>query len=346
MKMASHSIKLPSYKKPSVGSTMLHVMAALLPGTALYVFIIDSQILINLTIAFCLSITCEAICLALRKRPILPNIMDGSIVLATWLLVLCVPQSLPIWQLCVGVVILVTLGKHVFGGLGQNPFNPAMVAYAALLISFPVTMTSWNHHSANTLVTEPPVTSQLLHIEHWDALSGATSLDKIRQLKRSDDIIKDANTAETTQRIQEHYLGSRWSLIALAWLAGGLYLMLVKVITWHIPVSITITVLILYAFSDALGHATLLSPLSIVLSGAITLGAFFIATDPVSGPNSRAGQLIFGVAIGIFTVIIREFSAYPEGFAFAVLLMNMCVPLIDYVSSRKYARTKTASKTS
>ena len=319
---------------------MLHVMAALLPGTILYFHFIDSRIFINLAVAFCLSLACEAICLALRKRPLLPNLTDGSIVLATWLLVLCLPQSLPLWQLGIGVIILVTLGKHVFGGLGQNPFNPAMVAYTALLISFPVTMTSWNSHSVSTLVTDVASTSVPSSVEHWDALSGATTLDRVRQLKRSDNMTKDTNTDEVSHRIQEHYLSSPWSLIALAWLAGGLYLLLLKVISWHIPVSVTATILLLYTGVNFLGYATLLSPISVILSGAIILGAFFIATDPVSGPSSRTGQLIFGAAIGGFTFIIREFSAYPEGFAFAVLLMNMCVPLIDHMSSRKQIHQK------
>ena len=340
MRAKSHGITLPSYKKPTVGSTMLHVMAALLPGTVLYFFFIDSRIFVNLVIAIGLSITCEAICLALRKRPLLSHLTDGSVILATWLLVLCLPQSLPLWQLCIGVIILVTLGKHVFGGLGQNPFNPAMVAYAALLISFPVTMTSWSSHSTITLPSEALITSELSNVEAWDALSGATSLDRVRQLKRSSELTTQTNTAEVSQRIQEHYLSSPWSLVALAWIAGGLYLLLVRVISWHIPVSVIVTVLLLYVGSGILGYSTLLTPISVILSGAIVLGAFFIATDPVSAPNSRAGQLIFGMAIGVITFIIREFSAYPEGFAFAILLMNMCVPVINHVSSRTYARSK------
>lgn len=319
---------------------MLHVMVALLPGTILYFHFIDSRIFLNLVVAFCLSLACEAMCLTLRKRPLFPHLTDGSVVLASWLLVLCLPQSLPLWQLCIGVITLVTLGKHVFGGLGQNPFNPAMVAYAALLISFPVTMTSWNSHSTNTLATDDAPTLALSNVANWDALSGATTLDRIRQIKRSDNIDKETNTAEISRRIQEHYLDSPWSLITLAWLAGGLYLLLFKVTSWHIPVSVIATILLLYTGSNFLGYATLLSPISVVLSGAIILGAFFIATDPVSGPSSRKGQLTFGVAVGIFTFTIREFSAYPEGFAFAVLLMNMCVPLIDHISSRKKARHK------
>lgn len=299
----------------------------------------------------------EAVALQLRGKQLLPSLSDGSIVLAAWLLALCVPPSLPLWQLLVGVVVMVMLGKHLYGGLGHNPFNPAMVAYAVLLVSFPVNMTHWPAAKLNANERNIASTSA------WDALSGATPLDQLRQQRLndrraglSDSTSSAATTRQSTsndntgtdgsgstepaapdsssnyRKLAEYLiLGSSWKWVNLAWLAGGIYLLLLRIITWHIPLAVLSGVTAVYSGLALFGSTTAMPLFPALLSGAILLGAFFIATDPVSAATSRTGKLVYGFGIGILCVVIREFSSYPEGLAFAVLLMNTTVPLLDYL---------------
>jgi electron transport complex protein RnfD len=215
------------------------------------------------------------------------------------------------------------LGKHVFGGLGNNPFNPAMVAYAALLVSFPVSMTQWQDSSP----------SQVAELEvRWDSITGATSLDKIRNIKRAAD--QGTPYAVTQSEVSNYLFSSHWFWINICWLLGGLYLLARRIISWHIPLSILTSVTVLYSLQGFLIESTLLAPLPALFSGALLLGAFFIATDPVSAAASISGKLIYGAGIGVLCFIIREYSIYPEGFAFAVLLMNICVPVLDQMFRR------------
>ncbi|MFT6878088.1 MAG: electron transport complex protein RnfD [Granulosicoccus sp.] len=358
-------------RKRSVRTVMLHVMVALAPGTLLYTLLLDVRILANLAIASIVALCCEYVCLRLRKKPVLASLSDGSILLAAWLLVLCLPPSLPTWQIIVGAFVLVTLGKHVFGGLGQNPFNPAMVAYAFLLVSFPVTMTSWELNQAVSIVRttsgliETSVSSDLINnfttsLNDWDGVTGATALDRLKELKRSSPLTDKTNQtsqseeislpdAKNTLRIRyelasDWILNSPWTWTSIAWLLGGLYMLMTRIITWHIPTSVLVAISSYYAIAHLTGSGMGLPIVPALLSGGIILGAFFIATDPVSAAASRQGQIIYGFGIGILVVVIREFSVYPEGVAFAVLLMNMCVPLIDYLSTGKQGTLTSRSR--
>lgn len=340
---------------------MSHVMLALVPGTAAYTWLIDPRILLNVALAVLVGLCVEALLLRLRHRPVQRTLHDGSIILAAWLLALCVPPSLPHWHLVIGVCILAGLGKHLFGGLGHNPFNPAMVAYAVLLVSFPVTMTAWPADSQQSAkrevstsldaVSASTSTSTSASTAHsasavtaisasasvpgsgsaanWDAVTGATPLDRLRQLR-----LAPPHAADIAYRDQaaDIVLQSPWRWVNLCWLAGGLYLLLLRVISWHIPVAMLSTLAGLYAVQGLIDRSTAMPILAALQSGAILLGAFFIATDPVSAAASRIGKLIYAAGIGVFCFIIREFSSYPEGLAFAVLLMNIAVPLIDYLS--------------
>ncbi len=320
------------HRKRTVRSTMMQVMLALLPGTALYAFLLSPEVLVNIAIACVTGLCTEAAILLLRKRDLIPTLGDGSILLAAWLLALCLPPSLPASQIIIGVVIMVTLGKHLFGGLGHNPFNPAMVAYAVLIVSFPVTMTDWqidNHYQS-------PDTPG------WDAVTSATPLDRLRTIRLTTQLQQPGtdpslnqlqNQASTDSRKQAGQLitESVWVWLSVAWLAGGLYLLYIRVISWHIPVSVLGSLALLYWAVGAESSSTLLPAGPAILSGALVIGAFFIATDPVSAATSNLGKLIYGSGIGVLTFVIRENSVYPEGFAFAVLLMNICVPLIDHL---------------
>ena len=316
---------------PSTQRVMLGVMLALVPGIGAYVYFISPLVLINMTVAVAAAVVLEAFAVRLRGRDVLMHIQDASIALAAVLLALAVPPMLPLWQLLVGVLVMVLLGKHVYGGLGHNPFNPAMVGYAALLISFPQSMTLWMNpagfesHSLGEWVNAKltlDVVSSNPHIA-WDAVTQATPLEHIRSVKTQSQPLDIGNL---TQRAKD----SGWHWVNLGYLFGGLILLHKRFIHWHIPVSV-ITSFVLWSVLFSEQHL----PLHLsILSGSLILGAFFIATDPVSAASSNRGRLVFGFGVGSLCFAIREFGGYPEGIAFAVLLMNLCVPLIDHVDRR------------
>jgi electron transport complex protein RnfD len=224
------------------------------------------------------------------------------------LIALSVPPSLPLWQLALGVAVAVLLAKHAYGGLGQNPFNPAMVGYAVLLVSFPLEMTRWPAPGGG-----------------WDAMTGATALDALRTGLRQSYTMQEIMAGPAFGRVGAG--GGEW--INLAALAGGLFLLARGVVRWHIPVAvlagIAVPAMLFHAF-DPGAHASASFHLA---SGATMLGAFFIATDPVSAATSDRGRLFYGAGIGLLTWIIRSWGGYPDGVAFAVLIMNLAVPLID-----------------
>ncbi|MFK7994887.1 MAG: RnfABCDGE type electron transport complex subunit D [Granulosicoccus sp.] len=330
-----------AHKRRSVSDIMLHVIVALLPGIATYALLIDSRVLINILVASACALAFESALVTLRKRAVLPALKDASILLAVILLTLSIPQTLPVWQLVFGVFILCTLGKHVFGGLGHNPFNPAMVAYAVLIVSFPLTMTQWTTHNGlldTVIESQTDNTSPGSDSDQsiaWDRLSSATPLDRLDVMRRQAMETSSVESNDTlTESTSELVLSSDWLWISLAWLAGGMYLLFMRIISWHIPLTILSTLWCLYMLYGQLATVPVLPATVALFSGAIMLGAFFIATDPVSAATSNPGKLVYGVGIGILCFVIREFSAYPEGMAFAVLLMNMCVPLIDHAFTR------------
>jgi len=339
-----------SHPRRTTASIMRQVIIALIPGIVLYTLTIDSRLPVNLLLASAAALCFEAGLVKLRRRAVLPVLKDSSVVLAAILLVLSVPQSLPIWQLIFAVFILCTLGKHVFGGLGHNPFNPAMVAYAVLIVSFPLTMTQWSTENG-LLDRNASDTMQTTNVQpedaSWDGITGATPLDRIRGLQRlashvsADDNIDDQTALNSVQGIEdtntqpaELLTSSDWLWLSIAWLIGGLYLLYLRIISWRIPVTLLVTMWCLYALYAALANVPVLPASLALFSGAIMLGAFFIATDPVSAATSNPGKLVYATGVGILCFVIREFSAYPEGMAFAVLLMNLCVPLIDHAFTR------------
>jgi electron transport complex protein RnfD len=246
------------------------------------------------------------------------TIADGSAIITGLLLGFNMPSNLPIWIIIIGAAVAIGVGKMTFGGLGNNPFNPALVGRAFLLVSFPVQMTSW------------PVAGQLT--AYTDAVTGATPLAIMKEAIKSG----DANLL--TQLPSSFSLlignegqggaGSLGEICALALIIGGIYMIARKIITWHIPVSIIATVYIISGLFH-LANPIYADPLTVCLSGGLMLGAIFMATDYVTSPMTAKGQLIYGVAIGFLTVIIRNFGAYPEGMSFAILIMNAFTPLIN-----------------
>jgi len=299
----------------STGNIMMHVALALVPGTALMTYWFGAGVIINLVTITLVSVLCEAISQKLRQRSIPSALYDGSMVLAAWLLALCLPPGLPFLELIVGAISMTILGKHVFGGLGQNPFNPAMVGYAVLLISFPKTMTTWPDPNA---LTEAINAGANTASSQWDVITKATPLDRLRGFERAGQAI-DRSTL----------LLWPWNAINVAWLLGGLFLIARGIIRWHIPIAMLLVATLAHAIHYWFFPEHTLAPSYMMLSGAMMLGAFFIATDPVTAPSSQNARLIYGAGIGLLSVALRSLSNYPEGIAFAVLLMNCTVPLLD-----------------
>lgn len=318
-------IHSPYIRKPaSVQGIMGAVLLALLPGIALYVWQIGAGIVVNLAIATLTAMLAEALVLRLRRRPILPDTLDLSAVVTAWLVVLCFPPIVPWYVTVIGVLVAIIAVKHLYGGLGQNPFNPAMVAYCAMIIAYPSLMSQWP--AAGALDFETQLGLILGMPREIDAITSATALDALRTGLRADE-------ASVTSVMQQPAFGViagfGWEWIGLGYLAGGLYLMASRIITWHLPVSFLATLALVSGAFWLLNPEQFASPLFHLLSGGAMLAAFFIVTDPVSGATTPLGKLLFGAGVAIIAWVIRSFGAFPEGIAFAVLLMNMCVPLID-----------------
>jgi electron transport complex protein RnfD len=320
-------------QQTSVSIIMLKVMLALIPAIIAYVWYFGPAILISLTLASVTALGMEAVALKLRGLPIKPFLMDGSALLTAWLLALSIPSIAPWWLIVVGLFFAIIVAKHLYGGLGNNIFNPAMVGYAILIISFPVQMTQWA--SPDTLAgthlgfidAAQYIFNGILpsHVSGIDAISTATPLDTLRtQLKL------DHSVAQITQMPIFGEIGGQGSeIIAGLFLLGGVYMWLARIITWHIPVAFISALALISGIFYLINPAHYATPWLHLATGGAMLGAFFIATDPVSGATTPKGKLIFGAGIGILTYLIRTIGAYPDGVAFAVLLMNVAAPLID-----------------
>jgi electron transport complex protein RnfD len=327
----------------SVRRMMVLVLVALLPAVLAHIVWFGWGIAFNIVFGSISALTCEAIALKLRGKPIRPFLTDGSAILTATLLAFALPPLVPWWLTASGAAFAILVAKHLYGGLGYNVFNPAMVGYAALLVSFPIQMTRWLLPSGVTPVDIS--SSQTLHIIltgqlpsdlAWDAISGATPLASVRA-----GLILRATMDEIhAQPIFTSLSGIGWQWIAVGALVGGCALLALRVIRWQIPVAMLSTVALCAIIMHALDPGSFDGPMFHLFSGATMLGAFFIATDPVSAATSERGRLIYGAGIGVLTYIIRAWGGYPDGVAFAVLLMNAAVPLIDrYTVPRIYGHS-------
>jgi len=323
---------------PSVSTIMLKVMLALLPGIALYVWFYGPAILVSLTLASITALATEAAMLKLRDRPLKPFLSDNSALLTAWLLALSIPPLAPWWLVVVGTAFAISIAKQLYGGLGNNPFNPAMVGYAVLIISFPAHMTHWlAPHGLGAI--ELSFADQLAFI-FGGQLPGGITLDALTSATPLDTLKTQLHLERPLQQIMQLPIygalaGKGSELVALGYLLGGAYLLFQRIITWHIPVAFLLTLFATAGIFHLADPNHYVEPLFHWLSGAAMLGAFFILTDPVSGPTTHKGKLIFAAGAGFLTYIIRIFGGFPDGMAFAVLLMNICVPLIDAYTQPK-----------
>lgn len=319
-------------EKTSVSVIMLKVLAALIPAIIAYVWYFGPAILVTLTLASVTALALEAVSVKLRGLPVRPFLTDGSAMVTAWLLALSMPSIAPWWLVVLGVFFAIVVAKHLYGGLGNNLFNPAMVGYAVLIISFPVQMTQWaaplslaGAHLGLLDAAQYIFTGALPDGIRLDAISTATPLDTLRTQLQLQHTVSEI----TSLPIFGTLGGSGGELVVLMYLLGGLYLWLARIITWHIPVAFFAGLWITGGLFHVADPDRYISPWFHLATGGAMLGAFFIATDPISGATTPKGKLIFGAGIGILTYLIRTLGGYPDGVAFAVLLMNIAVPLID-----------------
>jgi electron transport complex protein RnfD len=336
-----------THARTSISRTMGLVMLALLPATlySLYLFGWPAVFLFVTTLIACLLFEAASLCIAgKRARPFL---LDGSALLTGWLLAMTLPPWAPWWIGVIGAFLAIVVAKQIFGGIGQNLFNPAMVARVALLISFPLEMTLFNAPAPLFSAQAPGFVDSLAitfgSAGQLDAISSATTLGHLKtELGRAVPLETASSAIDPLWQLTlGQTSGSLGETSALLLLLGGLFLMLKRIITWHIPLAMLGTLTLLASLFHLIDPESYVGPLTHLLSGAAIMGAFFIATDLVTSPVSIRGQLLFGAGVGLLAYAIRTWAGYPEGVAFAVMLMNACTPLIDhYLKPRIYGRDR------
>ena len=329
----------------SLRRLMINVIIGLLPGTLAYAWFFGTGVLINITLAILFAIGFEAAIMLLRKKSVKSHLNDYSAVVAAWLFALCLPMHSPWWLVLVGIGFTMIAGKHLYGGLGFNPFNPAMVGYVVLLISFPREMTTWYLPIAISgesigFFNSLAYSFGFADIHQWDALSSATPLDQFKTLSGQNLPVSEIRQSP----VFGNFIAVGWEWVAAGWLVGGLWLLYTRTIKWHIPVTVlagsSLCALLFYLVDPD----TVASPLFHLFSGSILIGAFFIATDPVTAATTDKGRIVYGMLIGFLVYVIRSWGGYPDGVAFAVLLANMCVPLIDYYTQPRVYGADTVEK--
>ena len=312
----------------SIERNMYGVLIALIPAFICSVLFFGiGAIIVTLTsVVACLFFEYVIQKFILKRQP---TIWVGSALITGVLLAFNVPSNLPVWIIIIGALVAIGIGKMSFGGLGCNIFNPALVGRVFLLISFPVQMTTW------------PL-AEGFHGSYVDAATGATPLSLLKAAVKSGESVNtylmDEGFVGYGNMLLGNMGGSLGEVAAFALLIGFAYMLIRKIITWHIPVTIFLTVFIFGGILNVCDPEQFVNPLFHLLSGGLMLGAIFMATDYVTSPMSHKGMIIYGVGIGILTVLIRQFGAYPEGMSFAILIMNAFTPLINrYCKPKRFA---------
>ncbi|SEG23712.1 electron transport complex subunit RsxD [Marinobacterium lutimaris] len=330
-------------KANSTANVMRLVLLATLPGILAMTVFFGWGTLIQIVLASVLALAFEAAVLKLRKRPVGFFLSDGSALVTAVLLAVAIPPFSAWWVTATGIFFAIVISKQLYGGLGNNPFNPAMVAYALLLVSFPVEMTRWTApitqngegwHVAGFLDTLQVIFGSVEQ-QWYDSFTGATPLDVLKhragltteELWRQSDVLMNGVAA--------------WYAISAAWFMGGIFLLSRKIFTWHAPLSMLVALFLMASMFYGFDPDNYVSPIVHLGVGATMLGAFFIVTDPVSSATSNRGKIIYGALIGVMIYIIRTWGNYPDAVAFSVLLMNLCAPFIDqYTQPRTYGHKK------
>lgn len=312
----------------SVKKIMYGVVIAMIPAmlVSFYFFGLDAARVIFFSVAGCLLFEYLIQKFLMKQEP---SINDGSALVTGVLLAFNVPSNLPVWIILAGALVSIGIGKMSFGGLGKNPFNPALVGRVFLLISFPVQMTSW------------PIPKPLFAEKITDAITGPTPLGILKEGvaagKTVQDILSDPAFPSYIDTMIGNQSGSLGEMSAIALLLGGLYMLIRKIITWEIPASYMGSVIVFAGILWLVDPTHYVNPFFHLVTGGLMLGIFYMATDMVSSPMSRKGQLIFGAGCGILTILIRVWGAYPEGVSFAILIMNAFTPLLNkYLKPKRF----------
>ena len=314
----------------SVERNMYGVIIALMPAllVSFYFFGLGSVVVTAVSVAACVFFEWAISKYILKQER--NSVLDGSAILTGLLLAFNLPSNLPAWIIIIGALFAIGVAKMTFGGLGNNLFNPALVGRAALLVAFPAQMTTW------------PKVGQLG--SYLDAETGATPLSIMKEaIKSGDATVLDRLPDSLSLFLGNHPdgAGAIGEICALALIIGLVFMLWRKIITWHIPVSIIATVFV-FAGLLHMANPAYADPVSVILSGGLMLGAFFMATDYVTSPMSAWGKIIFGIGIGFIVMVIRTWGNYPEGMSFAILIMNACVPLLNKIRPQRFGEPKKA----
>lgn len=316
----------------TVPQIMRAVIVAMIPAWlfSIYNFGLAAIHVMVLSVLFCMATEYLIVKYLFQKKSTLP---DGSAVITGMLLAFNIPSNLPWYIILIGSIVAVGVAKWSYGGLGNNPFNPALVGRVFLLLSFPVQMTSW------------PIPQQSW--TSFDGTTGATPLGVLKEGLMADQLVPDImkELPSLTDFFFGFHSGSLGEMSTLALLIGFIYMMYKKVITWHTPVAMVVAVFVFSGIFWLIDPQHYANPLFHVLSGGVMLGAIFMATDYVTSPVTHRGMLLYGVCIGVITVLIRLFGSYPEGVSFAILIMNAFVPMINkYIKPARYGEKIQDSK--
>ncbi|MCP2074091.1 UNVERIFIED_ORG: electron transport complex protein RnfD [Pseudomonas lini] len=326
---------LPEPMDERLQQAMKRVLLATLPGVLALLWFHGWGVALNLLLSGLTALAVEALVLRVRRRPLMPELSDGSALVSATLLALALPAYCPWWLTVTAAACALLFGKHLWGGVGSNPFNPAMLGYALVLVAFPAHMSHWPApHGVGLLEGLQQVFGMQTAPDAW---AGATALDSLRT-NRS--LTIDELFANDPAFGRFGGRGIEW--INLAFLAGGLFLLQQRVFSWHAPIgmlaSLFIVSLLCWNGSGSDSHG---SPLFHLFTGATMLGAFFIVTEPVSGAKAALARLLFGAGVGLLVYLIRTWGGYPDGVAFAVLLMNLGVPALERFAEARQRRQLT-----
>ena len=339
------------HSQQSTETMMRMVLLALLPGIGAQVYFFGYGVLIQLLLAMTTALLAESLILLLRKKPIWHHLADSSALLTGALLAVALPPLAPWWMVILGTAFAIIVAKQLYGGLGHNPFNPAMVAYVLLLVAFPSQMTSWlpahgiglsqpSLQQAAEIIWQNKTSSDMTLAsfrQDVDGMTSATPLDTIKTQLGLGKAIPEIKLQKTFGE----YAGVGWQWVNLTFLVGGLFLILVGTISWQIPTAMLLSLWGCSALAWWASPAIYPPPLFHLFSGATMLGAFFIATDPVTAATTPRGRLLFGALIGVLVFIIRTFGGYPDAVAFAVLLANISTPMLDSLTRPRVYGTGT-----
>ena len=326
----------------TVQDMMYKVLYALVPGTLASIYFFGWGVVFNLMIAISVCLAAEAIILKLRRRDVTDTLLDGSALLTACLLALALPSLAPWWITVIASISAIAVAKHLYGGLGFNPFNPAMVGYIVVMISFPLEMTLWSTPLGvgdgwpDFMTTFNWVFLGVLpYGETIDSISMATPIDLIKtQLNQFHDVAETRSNVEYSPLFSS-ISGTGWQWVNILFLGGGIWLVKKNVADWRIPTAFLISLVLISNLFSVVDYSTNSSAMFHAFSGGTMLCAFFIATDPVTASTTPRGRWIYGASIGALVYTIRSWGGYPDGIAFAVVLMNIAAPLIDYYTQPK-----------